>query len=191
MLVTLVLVASVIGLVWQALWFSAQTERRLADARGPQAERQLEQARLRLLLASLATVNREDPRRFEGTAEHLQGWFPAEATEPAGGARWLRLRIVREGDGSRLELVGEDASANPRPVPLARLAGPARWQYRHRDGRWLDQWPPEPVDAAERQIADLLALPRAIRLEVEQDLDLMVSIAASQNPMIGRAGVSP
>lgn len=207
MLVTLVIVAAVTALLWEALGLAARLERSLAQAGSEDQARQLRAAWLQMAVDSLAIppghvdALRGSPQRLEGltTAPPWPGSPGPEAfalelrpdTEPGGdmeGAltrvRGLRLWALRPATGETFDLGRWDRTS--------------RFSYLDEQARWHDVWPPEGVIASPAGVQR--PLPRAVRLapDAQDGGDLaavhrtmLVAPQATRNPMLTRRQAAP
>lgn len=207
MLVTLVIVAAVTTLLWEALGLAARLERSLARAGNDDQARQLRAAWLQMAIDSLAVPPgqndplRGGPRRLDGltTAPPWPGSPGPEAfalelrpdTEPGGhpddalpGTPGLRLWALRPATGETFDLGDWDAAS--------------RFSYLDEQGRWHEQWPPEGTHGS--PAGAQRPLPRAVRLAAGvRDVGdvarvhrtMLVAPQATRNPMLTRRQAAP
>ncbi len=212
MLVTLVVVATVSALLWQALALTARLEQSLARAQQDGQDVQLRGAWLRLALEGLTVVPGE-LQPLSGSAQRLASvttappWpgspgpepFALELrpdTEPGapgpdafGGGEPLRLWALRPATGETFDLG-------------ARAAG-SRFEYLDAQGRWRPAWPPDALATQPEGVQR--PLPRAVRLAVAEppagaaDVArppagadaVLVAPQATRNPMLTRRQAAP
>lgn len=215
MLVTLVVVATVSTLLWQALALTARLEQSLARAQQDGRDVQLRDAWLRLALDGLAvTPGNEEPLR--GTARRLTAvtTAPPWPGSPGPEAFALELRPETEpGDDGTVPVANNDGSGPLRLWALrpatgetfdlgARAVG-SRFEYLDGQGQWLAAWPPAALatqaDGVQRP------LPRAVRLAGAAPAPgwtatavggpasdaVLVAPQATRNPMLSRRQAAP
>lgn len=182
MLVTLVLVALVSGLLWQALATVAQLERQLARTRTLSSDDQLRRAWIEQALAGTMAGPQGDPVRFSGRDMRLSTYTTMPPWPGSMGPELMTLELERSGGGQRLiaRRPGVDAS-----LELWRWEGEAgRFDYLDASGNWRETWPPTGSAAAD-------LLPAAIRLRGPPAGAVLVPVTAGQGPMLRQLELQP
>lgn len=194
MLVTLVLVALVGSLLWQALATVAQLEQRLARTRSLSDDDQLRRAWVEQALAGVMTGPQGDPVRFSGRAGQLSAYTTMPPWPGSLGPEWMTLELDAAAGGQRLlaRRPGQEA-----PLELWHWSGNAgRFEYLDRAGRWHDAWPPAGTAqaagaAGTASPAGPPPLPAAVRLYGPPAAPVLVPVVAVQGPMLRQQDLQP
>lgn len=174
MLVTLVLVALVSGLLWQALATVAQVERQLARTRTVSSDDQLRRAWIEQALAGTMAGPQGDPVRFSGRQLQLSTYTTMPPWPGSLGPELMTLELERSGNGQRL--IARRAGVEA-PLELWRWEGEAgRFDYLDASGSWHDAWPPAGNGTA--------VLPSAIRMSGPPAGTVLAPVVTTQGPML-------
>jgi prepilin-type N-terminal cleavage/methylation domain-containing protein len=196
MLVTLVLVALVAGLLWQALATVARLEATLARTRTLGDDDALRRAWVELALGGVMTGTAADPVRFSGRDDGLTAYSTMPPWPGSLGPEAMTLAIERGGvggvgGGSGERLLARRGS-DGEPVELWRWPDPGgRFDYLDADGRWHGRWPPPLDQASPGQPTRPPPLPAAVRLSGPPAGPLLVPITAGRNPMLQQQELLP
>lgn len=182
MLVTLVLMALVSGLLWQALATVAQLEGRLERTRTLSNGDQLRRAWVEQALLGVMTGTDGDPLRFTGSDRRLSAYTSMPPWPGSLGPEMMTLEIERDAKGQRLLARSSGRAA---PLELWRWTGESgAFNYLDAAGNWLEAWPP----AGARQAGPL---PAAIRLRGPLGGPVLVPVVTTQGPMLRQQDLQP
>lgn len=182
MLVTLVLMALVSSLLWQALATAAQLEARLERTRTLSNDDRLRRAWIELALAGVMTGADGDPVRFKGGAERLSAYTSMPPWPGSLGPEVMTLELERDAQGRRLLA---RRPGNDKPLELWRWEGASGgFDYLDAAGNWIETWPP----TGGRQAGPL---PAAIRLRGPATGPVLVPVVATQGPMLRQRDLQP
>jgi prepilin-type N-terminal cleavage/methylation domain-containing protein len=179
-LVTLVIVAAISSLLWQAMQQVARVERLLQSSGADQQRLAVQREWLRQAIESALPEAQGGPERFVGDGERLR-FTTAEPPRLAGETVGeVVLALTHE------ELSGANTlGLNQGPV-LLRWVGPrATLRYLDAKGVWQDSWP-LPPGVGDRVVTR--ALPRAVLLDLGSEAGgpLLVAIAATERARVRR-----
>lgn len=203
MLVTLVLFGLISTLLWQALAQVALLETRLSDPRVLGEGDALQRAWVHQALSGSATGAAGELLRFAGQADRVETWTTQPPWPTSRGLERMTLRLlIRDENKTRITEVHArrmlaDASAAATAAPgggdtppasaaLWRWEGEGRFEYLDPVQGWLASWPPAGAGSGD----PATALPRAIRLLGAPGGPLLVTVIATQNPLVRRADLS-
>lgn len=175
MLVTLVVVALVSGLLWQALYTVAQLEGRLERTRSLTNDDQLRRAWVEQALSGVMTGADGDPVRLSGRTNRLSAYTTMPPWPGSLGPELMTLELDRTGPRQRLlaRRPGSDAL-----LELWHWEGEnGQFDYLDEGGSWHPDWPPQGAKKAS-------ALPVAIRLRGPLGGPVIVPVVATQGPML-------
>ncbi len=180
-LVTLVIVAMVAGLIFEALYQLGRLEQRLGGEQLMAQTSRLREIWLQQTLEGLQSGAKESSESFRGGARELTGLTSLAPRAQAHGPQLVGLQLRRVVDRDETELLltfpGLDAAAS-NPTVLARWPGDSgRWRYQADSGEWLSAWPPASGTPQ--------ALPKVIALERADGL-LVVATPAAPGEALAR-----
>ncbi|MBV8033813.1 prepilin-type N-terminal cleavage/methylation domain-containing protein [Roseateles sp.] len=173
-LVTLVLVALVAGVLFEALYQLGRLEQRLGNGQLMAQTSRLREIWLQETLEGMQAGAKDSSERFRGGARELQGLSSLAPRALADGPQLVELRLRRAPDRDETELLlgfpALDPAAASALVLLHWPGDRGRWLYLDEAGEWQQTWPPA-LGAAP-------ALPRAIALDRGDDLVVLATLAA-------------
>ncbi len=182
MLVTLVVVALVSGLLWQALATVAQLEGRLERTRSLTNDDQLRRAWVEQALSGVMTGADGDPTKFSGGTQRLSAFTTMPPWPGSLGPELMTLEL--DGDRQDQRLMARRPGAEA-PLELWHWKGAAgQFAYLDSSGKWHEHWPPRGAKQAD-------ALPSAIRLRGPIGGPVLVPIVTTQGPMLRQQDLVP
>jgi prepilin-type N-terminal cleavage/methylation domain-containing protein len=200
MLVTLVIVATITALLWQAMHQFMRVEQLLQRSG---VDGQLDTVRrewLRGLIQASLAEQIGAPRQFQGDGQQLTVASAEVLDMPGLQASSLQIQLESDASSGRQRLLVVEAKAaslfrqglrgDPQPIGLIAWQGrPGAIRYLDVGGQWHDQWPPQRSAAVMSADEDLVRLaqaamprlPRAVLLDLGAEVGgpLVVSMSVT------------
>lgn len=168
MLVVLVLVALVVGMVFEGLGRVADLRFRLARHLDGALDGAIVGSWFRTSVAAMLPAQEGAPDAFKGGPTELSGLTLQPLDQPTGAAVSFAWRLAPEQSSGLTRLSYRGADGSWREIAAWPGSG-ARFLYAGPDGEWRDEWPP-PLGAGRTPLGRVVEmrqpqLPRFVRLE--------------------------